>query len=292
MLRSRRSDRWGWRALGCVVALAGLLAQGGCEGVSLEMDTLVNSPPPVRYTEQDLSAAALEERMKEVDGFYAGEPRTVKRVELSYDESAKYVSAVNGYGALWRAARACVWLAFAPEEKLSKSERARYAKLGISWGREAITKASNRVESFYYQALSFAALLEITQKPNEDVMRTMRERMEMARSLDPKFDHCGPDRFLGVLMTETDLYPTWRVGDMKQALEHLKSAVDSCPDYVENHLEYARALKQAGRIQEARDAAGKAMGCPKPADVSRADHDDFVVEAQRFLEELGQEPNY
>jgi tetratricopeptide (TPR) repeat protein len=152
-------------------------------------------------------------------------------------------------------------------------------------GREAMKKDSARVETHYYLALCYAHWADVRKKASRDLVREMRDRMAFACALDEKFDFCGPHRFLGNLMIETSQYPVWAVGSFAEGLKHLKDATRLCPDYGENHLEYAKALLEDGEKEEARAELEKVLAAPRPPDRS-AEHDAWISEATTLLRDL------
>lgn len=235
----------------------------------------------MRYEIKDLTPQALRARAEQIDGNYA-EPRTTKRVALSYKTSMDSISPADGYAALWRGARACAWLA---ENSTDPSKREAFALKGIAMGREAVAKASARVESHYYLALCYARLADVRKDASRDLLREMRDCMRFACSLNDRFDSCGPHRFLGRLMVETADYPFYAMGSYSEGLNHLKQAAVLCPDYGENHLVYARALLKDGQDEEARAELEKVISSPRPPDRS-AEYDSWLAEATRLLREL------
>jgi hypothetical protein len=267
-------------ALALIAAGMGLVGCGGIDAFAPEMDDIVR-PSQLKYEETNLTPTALADRMREIDEAYA-EPRTPAKVSLSLETSTHSISKVNGYAALWRGTRACAWLA---RNLSDRSQREAFALKGISIGREAAKKASTNVESFYYLALSLGAFAELKGTPARDIVREMRDMMLMAKSLDEKFDYCGPHRFLGLLMVKSDAYPLYAVGNAATGLKHLETATKLCPDYGENHLVYAQALVEEGEDELARAEAEKVLQSMKPEDLT-AEHDRWLEEANDILQGL------
>jgi hypothetical protein len=262
---------------------AALVAGAGCGGIDAfhtDMEDIVE-PSRLKYEETNLSPSALDDRMREIDASFA-EPRTPAKVYLSYETSIQSISKVNGYAALWRGARACVWLAMNHSDR---GERKRFAEAGISMGREAVKRSSNIVEPYYYLALSLGVFAELKGTPTRDTVREMRDMIVMAMALDEKYDDCGPHRFLGLLMVKSEGYPLYAVGTPEQGLKHLEMAVKECPDYGENHLSYAEALKQEGHDALAREELEKVIASARPKDRS-AEHDAWLERANDLLQDL------
>ena len=265
------------------LALMAAAIAGGCGGIDAyapEMDDIVR-PSQLKYEETDLTPTALADRMREIDDAYA-EPRSPAKVSLSLETSIHSISNVNGYASLWRGTRACAWLA---RNLNDRKQRETFALKGISMGREAAHKASTNVESFYYLGLCLGAFAELKGTPPRDIVREMRDMMQMAMALDPKFDYCGPHRFLGLLMVESDAYPLYAVGTAELGLKHLETATKLCPDYGENHLVYAQALEKEGHDELARAEAEKVLESARPKDLT-AEHDRWLEEANDILQGL------
>lgn len=273
----RRSEgvlRWAWGPLAaCALVFA------GCDLAPTFEETL---GPKFHYEDADLPPGTLEERMKEIDSAYA-EPRTPPKVEHSYEVSRISISSRNGYEALWKGTRACAWLAFNHPDRAKRED---FAKKGCLMGREAITRLSSRVEAHYWYAHCLAALAELSpRKPPRAHIQKIKDEMLKALALDPRYDFCGPHRFLGEFMVKTDPYPLYAVGTLKQGLEHLETATKLCPDFGENHLKYAEALKEDGRLDKARRAAERVLECPVPPDYS-VEHQEWLKKATALIEEL------
>lgn len=277
---SRRRSEEDVRRVGARVALAVAAALfAGCDLTPSLEDTL---GPRLAYEEVDLAPGLLADRMKEIDASYA-EPRTPAKVQVSYETSLISISPKNGYEALWKGARACAWIAL---NDPSPARRLEYAKKGCLMGQEAVKKLSNRVESHYYYAHCLGALAqESPQRPGRRDIQKIRDEIQLALALDPRYDHCGPHRFLGELMVKTDPYPLFAVGTLTVGLQHLETATKLCPDFGENHLKYAEALREDGRLDRARRAAERVLSCPVPPDYS-VEHKDWLEKATTLIEEL------
>lgn len=281
--RSDQGSRWAQLSLlgAVVVTLAGCRSGPHPADFRIELGDMVN-PHLFKYERTDLTPQKLEERMKEADANYA-EPRTYGRVYLSYENCLNSISERNDYEALWRAARACAWIA--RQENLDHSVRLQFAGKGIGIGEEATKRASTKPESHYYYALCLGALADLTRDPAKEDLRQMRNVMDIALRLDEKLDHCGPLRFLGDLYVSTSAYPSWALGTMDEGLAHLKRATELCPDFGENHLAYATALIEADEIEPARAELEKVQLCPTPRDHS-TEHLTWLTEATELLTNL------
>jgi len=280
MLEVKRSGSGLWARALVSCLLVGL---AGCHADVLapKLEDLME-PAKLKYESAGLTPQALEKRMKEVDDLYA-EPRSFGKVYASYELCLASISAVNGFEALWRGARACAWIGQDPAT--SRSERERFALIGMSFGKEAIEKTSTKVESFYYLALSRSALVDLKRDATRTQLKEMREKMLMAKAIDRTYDHCGPLRFLGTLYVSTDPYPTYAVGTVDEGLKLLQRATEECSDFAENHLAYAKALLKDEQYAEARAQLEKVLVSRTPKDHA-AEHDAWLREAQEMLTEV------
>ena len=291
MERLKRSEAW--RRLvecpGLFLWVAAALNLAGCGGLDLlapSMEDIVDRNR-LHFEETDLAPSVLENRMKEIDDAYS-EPRTPAKVEYSYETCVHSITRVNSYAALWRGARACAWLS---ENHPDRSRKDEFALKGIAMGKEAVKKisaikdASSRPEPDYYLALCIANWADLHHPPASETLRRMKELMSMALQFDENYDYAGPHRFLGQLMVKTDPFPTYAVGSLKEGLEHLKKATLLFPDYGENHLIYAEALKEDGKNDLARAELEKVIASARPQDRS-TEHDAWLTRANEMLQDL------
>ena len=276
MVETKRSERLTGKLLGVLALVCGL---AGCSNIAPEIDDVLEKK--LMYKEMNFTEGKLAERMKEIDSSYA-EPRTPTKVQLSYETSLDSISKVNGYEALWRGTRACAWLGLYHPER---AQREQFAEKGIRMGYEAVKKTSTKVESHYYLALCIGGLADVRGTASPDLVKSMKERMLIANAINPGFDHCGPDRFLGELTVKTADYPLWGIGTVAGGLEMLRRACANCPDFGENHLIYARSLMDDGQTEKAREELDKVLKCPKPQDYT-AEHEKWLQEATTLLTEL------
>ena len=261
----------------CVAVVVGALS--GCGTSAPELDEILERNK-LNYKDMGFTEMKLAQRMEEIDANYA-EPRTPTKVQLSYETSLDSISQVNRYDALWRGTRACAWLALNHPERAGRVE---FAEKGIRMGYEAAKKTSTRVESHYFLALCMGGLADVKGTATSGLVKQLRDRMLLAKAIDPAYDHCGPDRFLGVLTVETAGYPLYNVGTTEDGLKLLRKASEKCPDFGENHLRYAKALIKDDQNDLARVELEKVLRCPKPKDYT-AEHEAWLQEATQLLTE-------
>ena len=155
--------------------------------------------------------------------------------------------------AAWRAARALFFLSFqaVPEQRAPLSARCMdVAQVAIGRGR--------RAESFYYAALCMGARAWARNLEGLELLPDMVEAGLAARRIDPTIAHAGPDRLLGGIYLRAPAWPT-SVGDLDEALAHLRAAVAAAPAWPENHLLLAEALADDDQPEEARRVFARAM---------------------------------
>ena len=97
----RRRSLESWRRAWAVSAVA---LVSGCSTVPLVTMHDVWDANAYRPIEQNLSPAALERNMAEIDAQYA-EPRTPAKVALSLETAEVSTSPNNSFAALWRGAK-------------------------------------------------------------------------------------------------------------------------------------------------------------------------------------------
>lgn len=294
MLREvKRSEGGGWEcALAAMLttkgaaaviqvgAVAGFLS--GC-GVGQNVGEALNPEPALdpyalSHERHGLTPARLEERMKEIDLNFE-EPRTPARVFLSYEISQASISQANNYEALWRGARACAWLGANEPEP---ARREKFARDGVRMGLEAVRKLSNRVEPYYYLALSQMALLDLSGMFSRQPLNEIDKNLKVAIAIDETFDHCGPHRALGRILLRAEPYPLLAIGGLGEAEAHLRKAVGACSEYGENHLTYALVLIEAEKYDLARAELEQVMSSKVPRDRS-SEHDAWLNQANELL---------
>jgi tetratricopeptide (TPR) repeat protein len=276
---SRRSDpssRWSCLGLAVIVPLS-LWSLWGCGLVTVEH---LHPGDPYQFEETELTSSALEKRVQDIDSHYA-EPRDPEKVTYSLSIAEKSISSVNGYEALWRGMRACAWLA---QNHRDRSERARYADLGLSMAQRArsIDKLSRRAETYYYAALCLGAKADLKTAPSAALVRELGDQARVAVAIDPRLDYCGGRRLLGMLIVKTADYPDYAMGTVDEGIRQLAKAVADCPDFPENHLFLAEALVEDGQYERARTAIAAVLASVPPPDHS-VEHKVWLEKAQDLL---------
>jgi tetratricopeptide (TPR) repeat protein len=78
----------------------------------------------------------------------------------------------------------------------------------------------------------------------------MRREFELARSLDERVDHAGPDRNLGELCRDAPAIIS--MGNHAQAEQHFRRALSLAPDFPDNYLELIEGYLKWGERDKAR----------------------------------------
>jgi len=267
------------------VVLLGLLSGlSGCHLAELVEPENIILSEATDYEPTDLSARSLEERMVQIDELYV-EPRTTAKVNFSLETSLASVSQVNQYEALWRAARACAWLA---QNADTRRDREEYARRGVRLGSEARRRTSHRVEAFYYLSLCQIRLDQVAVGFQRRQGREAENNLKIAVTLDASFDQCGPQRELAqLLLAAHDARQHGAKRDkgwasLQGALKHAGLATDGCPDYAGNQLVAAKVFEASGDYAMARASVENVLGAQRLPDYS-AEHEHSLNEANEML---------
>ena len=142
------------------------------------------------------------------------------------------------YDALWRAARACAWLA---EDFTDKKTREQFAYHGIEYAKAASALEPRRVEGHYYLGINTGLSATTKTITAYNMVPKVRDAAKAALKADEKFDHAGPLRLLGGVFAKAPSWPA-SIGDVEEGQKYLSRAVKLAPEYPENHLLYGDAL--------------------------------------------------
>jgi tetratricopeptide (TPR) repeat protein len=138
----------------------------------------------------------------------------------------------------WEFGRATFDLA---EVAHNKQERETLAQEGIEACRHAITLQPDLAAAHYYFGMNLGQLARVRPLRGLRSVVEMQRAFETSRELDPRFDHAGADRNLGLLYHHAPGWPI-SVGNKSKGRQHLERAVQLSPDYPENRLSLAEAL--------------------------------------------------
>lgn len=136
----------------------------------------------------------------------------------------------------WEFSRACFdWAEFAS----NNTQRAELANLGLAAARAALKGDSNSAAAHYYLGKNLGQLARTKSLGALPLVDQMEVAFKRARALDERFDHAGPDRFLGRLYFEAPAIAS--IGSRSNARFHFTRAAELDPDYPENRLNLIEA---------------------------------------------------
>lgn len=220
----------------------------------------------------DTEVRKAEQKIVEADKAWAARVEAAN-VQKAFDllrESLKL--APHNTQALWRAARACYWLA--EQAGIAKDERKQFslAEIGASYAKHAIFVDTESAEGNYFLALNFAMQADAAKSKGLAMVKPMLDAFKRANELNEQLDYGGPRRVMGQIYMEAPPWPT-SVGDVEQAVELLEDAIEDHPSYPENHLvlaeawikmrKYSAARKHLDRVLTAQSAPDWAAELPR-----------------------------
>jgi len=230
--------------------LLGVLIAAAC-GCRAVRNVHVDSQQPLAITAEE--AAKLR-----ADGLalYNQQPRglaSVNSAARQLEQAARTLR--EDYDAQWQAAQA---LAFLAENETSNALQLEAARRGVVLARQARALKADGVEGYYWYALNVGLLAKEDRSYGLSAVGEMETALKRAIELDERYDLAGPPRILGILHLRTPPPPT-SIGSSRKGLRLLQHAVELFPDYPENYLYLAEALRDNGRADEAREALRKVL---------------------------------
>jgi tetratricopeptide (TPR) repeat protein len=200
--------------------------------------------------------AEAEKMRDEGTKLYAQQPRTLVRVTLAAQELEQAARMLrDDYDAQWQASQA---LAFLAENETRPAFRTEAAKRGIVLARHGRELQPDRVECQYWYAINVGLLADVDRSYGLSAVSEMESALNRAIEIDEGYDYAGPLRLLGILYLRSPAPPT-SIGSPRKGLRLLHQAVDDFPDYPENYLYLAEALRDNGHVDEARQALAKVL---------------------------------
>jgi hypothetical protein len=162
------------------------------------------------------------------------------------------------YDALWRAARACAWVA---EDLTDNKTRDQFAYHGVDYAKAAIALEPKRVEGHYYLGINTGLSASTRGLTAYPMVPRVRDEALAAAKADEKFDHAGPLRLLGGVYAKAPGWPA-SIGDPDKGVQYMEKAVKLAPEYPENHLLYGDALLAAEKSVDAAREYKQVMEAP------------------------------
>jgi tetratricopeptide (TPR) repeat protein len=209
-------------------------------------------------SQQPLTVTTEEAQKLRVDGLalFGQQPRAlvpVTNAARMLEQAARTLR--DDYDAQWQAAQA---LAFLAENETRPELRLQAARRGVVLARQARALKADGAEGHYWYALLVGLLANEDRTYGLSAVGEMETALKRAIELDERYDLAGPPRILGVLHLRTPPPPT-SIGSPRKALRLLQHAVELFPDYPENYLYLAEALRDNGRADEAKEALRKVL---------------------------------
>lgn len=234
-----------------LTAIAMLSLATGCKGVrAVRLDP---RPPIV------LTATEANRQRGEALKLVAEQPRTLARMTQAVrllDEVARALP--DDYDAQWQAAEA---FAFVSENDVRSPVRVQAAKAGIAFARRGRELQADRVEGHYWYAINVGLLADVDRSYGLNAVPEMEVALRRAGELNERYDYGGPVRVLGILHLRTPAPPV-SIGSSRQGLRLLQHASELFPDYPENALYLAEALRDTNHPNDARVALAKVLAAP------------------------------
>jgi hypothetical protein len=132
----------------------------------------------------------------------------------------------------WQYARAAFDFA---EYSTNNLQRADLARQGIAACRALIAREPKIAAGHYYLAMNLGQLARTQFLGALRLVREMEREFQAAAALDPRLDHAGPERNLGMLYREAPGWPV-SIGSQHKSRPHAEKAVQLVPEFPENHL--------------------------------------------------------
>ena len=233
-----------------------------------------------------LTAAEAAKVRKEGLALWAQQPRDLARVTDAAHRLEQAARAFrDDYDAQWEAAQA---LAFVAENDTRADVRREAAKNGIVLSRHARELKPDGVEGHYWYAINVGLLADVDRAYGLDAVGEMETALKRAIELDERYDFAGPSRVLGILHLRTPAPPV-SIGSPRKGLKLLQRAVELFPDYPENYLYLAEALRDNGRAAEAQEAVRKVLDAKSWLD-RQFESSQWKAAAQKLLQTLPNTP--
>jgi len=144
----------------------------------------------------------------------------------------KFQADTNSIPAAWALGQACFWRG---EFAVDDEERTALANEGIAVCRALTMRAPTVPEGHYYLAMNLGQLARTKWLEALGLVKELERGLKLAAGMNPRLDHAGPDRCLGLLYRDAPGWPI-SLGSKSKARTHLLRAVALAPEFPENHL--------------------------------------------------------
>jgi len=209
MLYSGSTKASGWGRLGALVGLIALLNASA---------PLCAAPPPKQPA--DIPMPTLSAQF--------ADSAQVKLISAR----KRFQADTNSIPAAWALGEACFWRA---EFATNATERTQLANEGIAVCRAVTLRSPTVPEGHYYLAMNLGQLARTKWFEALGLVKDLEMSLNLASGMQPRLDHAGPDRCLGLLYRDAPGWPL-SVGSKSKARQHLLKSVALAPEFPENHL--------------------------------------------------------
>jgi tetratricopeptide (TPR) repeat protein len=253
--------------------LALLLVLASCKGIQA---VRVDPPRPVA------TISAPEQVRADGLKLYAAQPRSLTRVKRAAQELEEVAGTLrDDYDAQWQAAQA---LAFLAEHETKPAARKEAAKRGMAIAKHGRQLNPGRVECHYWYAINVGMFADVERSYGLSAVGEIEAALKRAIEIDERYDYAGPLRTLGVLLVRTPGPPV-SIGSARKGLRLLQRATELFPDYPENYLYLAEALRDNRRFTEAKAALAKVIES-KPWPDRQLESNQWKADAQKLRQKL------
>jgi tetratricopeptide (TPR) repeat protein len=182
---------------------------------------------------------------------------------------------------LGRLSRAYYWAGI---NTSSREERGESYRKGIETGQKALKINPDNLEANYWTAVNMARLAELRWSPKSlGYVVKIRKMVQTIADADRNYYYGAVDRIQGmaltILSTDSRGIPSFT---KKNAVEHLKNAVEIGPNYFLNHVSLAEAYLKSGESELARAELEWVINTP-------ADIDPEVTPENRYEQKRARE---
>jgi hypothetical protein len=173
-----------------------------------------------------------DESQEPASSFKSRYERLYREAQSRWRKETNSAEAASGF------ARACFdWADFSTND----TQRAALAEEGIAASKRAIALAPASAAARLYLGMNLGQLARTKLFTALHLLDEMEATWKKAIELDAKFDYAGAHRSLGLLYLDAPGWPL-SLGSRARARQHLKRAVELCPDYPGNQLCWLEAL--------------------------------------------------
>ena len=214
---------------------------------------------------------------------------TIARAQRDHEAAGRRWRAdTNNLEAAWQFGRACFDLA---DAATNNTQRAHVAQEGIVASRRATVLDPKSPAAYYYLGLNLGQLARARPLSAIGLLGDVEAAWLSSIALDPKYDHSGAHRAIGVLYRDAPGWPL-SLGNRKKSLAHLEKAVEVSPDYpgnrlylIETFIKWSKKDKARAALAETRKVMDKAPASFAGPDWAE-DRTDWERRWKRIQEQL------